>query len=200
MTFFSSTRRPEVLGPLEADLDRTEQIMGQLERELDPSTRAELVSELIRLCSLIEDTMERSVYELLDDKAPDLASRAYEESTRLRTAMVPLDHRVRHVDASDVRRTDPEGFERELTELRETLMGVRAWEIAELYPFLTAIASDERPRVHAKVASARHHASEHPAPAGPIGRLVHKIGAKMDRYPDTADRDHAPPHRNVPLG
>lgn len=171
------------------DLDKSEQIARQLAYERDPTSRAALSMDLIRLTSIVEDTMERAVHDLLEQRAPALAARARAASMRLREAMLPLDHRMRHVEPADVRRSDPEGFEQDLIALVETLHEVRAWESAELFPFLASLPHDERASVRDRVASAHHHASEHPAPAGPFGRLLHKVGAKMDHHPDTADHE-----------
>jgi hypothetical protein len=185
----SSTALPDVLDALKEDLRVSERIVNQLSVEVDPTTRAELTMELIRLTSLVEDTMERAVYDTLEQRAPDLAAQAREQSRRVREAMVPVDHRVRHVAAMDVHRSDSEGFELELTTLADTLTEVRRWEVDTLYPVLKSMRGNDRNAVHDGVESARRHASEYPAPAGAIGRILHKVGAKMDHYPDVADKE-----------
>ncbi|HWD24513.1 MAG TPA: hypothetical protein VG368_03530 [Acidimicrobiales bacterium] len=183
-----SAPAPIVLEALRGDLDSIDASVKRLEDERDPTTRADLAMELIRVTSLVVDTMERSVYGEIEGQYPEIAEAGREGSNRLREAMVPVDHRTRHVTAVDVHRSDPEGFEQELAVLRRTVNEVRSWESRVLYPCLAGLSAQESASLADHTVHARKHASEHPAPAGRIVRTLHKVGAIMDHYPDIADR------------
>jgi hypothetical protein len=186
MTFYSPTKLPEALRPIDDDLIAAGRIVERLADERDAAVRADLTMELIRRTSLVEDTMERAVFGAVEQRAPEIAERARSEAARLRGSMVPIDGRTRHVSAIDVHTSDPEGFERELAALQLTLGEVRSWEATSLFPVIESLSTEERTELLAHVERARHHASEHPKAQGPIGRTLHKVGAKLDHFPDTA--------------
>lgn len=179
---------PTVLEPIRNDLDAADRIVKRLKDEPDPTARAELAMELIRVRSLIVDTEERSVYVAIDGLRPEVAARGRQAAMRLREAMVPVDRRTRHVAAMDVHQSDAEGFEQELAALAATVNEVSDWESSELYPVLASLGPAESAALVDQVQHARKHASEHPVAAGRVARTLHKVGAMMDHFPDVADR------------
>jgi hypothetical protein len=188
MTSIPTTPLPDVLDPIRDDLERANETLDRLEDELDPSSRAVLATDLIATASTISDTMERGVYGRLEPTTPDLARRARDESNRLRESMRAVDERTRNIEPEDVHRSDPDGFEHDLGELRRIFAEVMTWESNELYPRLTAFEGSDRAALKDHVANARKHASEHPISGGTLSRILHKVEAKMEHHPDVAHR------------
>jgi hypothetical protein len=182
------TQIPEALNALGEDLIASDDLVDRLQCEPDATVRAGLSIELVRRTALVEDTMERAVYGVVEERSPELAAACRRRAIHLREQMMPIDDRTRNVAPIDVHTSDPEGFERALVDFEATLEDVRSWESRTLYPLLGDLGPSETAELARRVATARRHASEHPKPSGRVGRLLHKVQAKLEHFPDMADK------------
>jgi hypothetical protein len=185
---------PTLLAPLDEDRRQLVAVLDLLADTTDPVVRADLAGELVRLSARYEDAKERALYPTLreQDTAKAQISRADEDQAALRSAMVEVRNRTRHVKPVNVHADDPEGFEQSLDILIAAVLRRLDQEDREVLPLVEALGPAEQQELGRKLERAVAHATSHPDPPhNPIGRAVATIGEKLDRaLNDTSTTSH----------
>ena len=133
---------PAVLEPLEDNRRELRAIIDLLDDERDPTTRADLATELVGSSARYEDVMDRVVYPALrkiGQELPDL-DRAESEQQAIRETLADLRKRTQNVKPSNVHMSDPEGFEERLDQLVDSVRVHLDHEDERLFPVLDQLA------------------------------------------------------------
>ncbi len=185
--------RPALLAPLDEDRRQLVAVLDLLADTTKPEVRADLAGELVRLSARYEDAKERALYPALhgQERAGAHIRRA-EGQAALRSAMVEVRNRTRHVKPVNVHADDPEGFEQSLDILIAAVQRCLDQEDREMLPLVEELGPDEQQELSRKLERAVAHATTHPDPPhNPIGRAVATIGEKLDRtINDTSTTSH----------
>lgn len=185
--------RPALLAPLDEDRRQLVAVLDLLADTTEPEVRADLAGELVRLSARYEDAKERALYPALhgQERAGAHIRRA-EGQAALRSAMVEVRNRTRHVKPVNVHADDPEGFEQSLDILIAAVQRCLDQEDREMLPLVEELGPDEQQELSRKLERAVAHATTHPDPPhNPIGRAVATIGEKLDRtINDTSTTSH----------
>jgi Hemerythrin HHE cation binding domain len=185
---------PTLLAPLDEDRRQLVAVLDLLDDTTEPEVRADLAGELVRLSARYEDAKERALYPALRGQAVAEAqmSRADTDQAAVRSAMVEVRNRTRHVKPANVHADDPEGFEQSLDVLIVAVQRHLDQEDREVLPLVDALGPAEQQDLGRKLERAVAHASTHPDPPhNPIGRAVATIGEKLDRaLNDTSTTSH----------
>src|SRR3984957_4427851 len=107
---------PTLLAPLDEDRRQLVAVLDLLAVASEPETRADLAGELVRLSARYEDAKERALYPALRGQPGTEApiARAEEDQAAVRSAMVEIRNRTRHVKPINTHADDAEGFEASL--------------------------------------------------------------------------------------
>jgi hypothetical protein len=185
---------PTLLAPLDEDRRQLVAVLDLLADTTDPVVRADLAGELVRLSARYEDAKERALYPTLRGQGTAKAQigRADEDQAALRSAMVEVRNRTRHVKPVNVHADDPGGFEQSLDILIAAVHRRLDQEDREVLPLVEALGPAEQQELGRKLERAVAHATTHPDPPhNPIGRAVATIGEKLDRaLNDTSTTSH----------
>jgi len=177
------TTLPTVLQPLEQNRRELFAALDLLDRTGEPLVRADLASELVGIGSRYENVKDRVVYPALratgvDDTELD---RAEVDQQSVRSALVDIRQRTRHIKPDYVHADDPEGFEVALSGLVEAIRSHVGHEDAALFPALAALDASAAEALRTDLAHAVEHASTHPDPPhNPIGRAVVAVGERLE--------------------
>jgi hypothetical protein len=185
---------PTLLAPLDEDRRQLVAVLDLLADTTEPVVRADLAGELVRLAARYEDAKERALYPALRGHgvAGAQISRAHEDQAAVRSAMVEVRNRTRHVKPANVHADDPEGFEQSLDILIAAVQRHLDQEDREVLPLVEELGPNEQRELSRKLERAVAHATTHPDPPhNPIGRAVATIGEKLDRaLNDTSTTSH----------
>lgn len=175
---------PTLLAPLDEDRRRLVAVLDLLADTSEPEVRAELADELVRLSARYEDAKERALYPALVGREGTGAelSRAEKDQAAVRSAMVEIRHRTRHVKPVNAHADDPQGFEQSLDTLIGAVHRHLDQEDREVLPLVDGLGPAEQQDLSRKLERAVAHATTHPHPPhNPIGRAAATIGEKIDR-------------------
>lgn len=184
---------PTLLAPLDEDRRQLLAVLDLLADTTEPVVRADLAGELVRLSARYEDAKERALYPALRRQGAGAPiSRADEDQAAVRSAMVEVRNRTRHVKPANVHADDPEGFEQSLDILIDAVQRHLDQEDREVLPLVEALDPAEQRELSRGLERAVAHATTHPDPPhNPIGRAVATIGEKIDRaVNDTSTTSH----------
>jgi len=175
---------PAVLEPLTDNRRELHAIIELLDEERDPTARADLATEFVGSSARYEDVMDRVVYPALRGISQDLPDldRAESEQLVIREALTDLRKRTQNVKPSNVHASDPEGFEKVLDRLVDTVRVHLDHEDETLFPLLDQLEGPPANELHDDVERAVTHASTLPHPPhGIIGRAVMGAIDKLNR-------------------
>jgi hypothetical protein len=193
--FTVSRELPRVLAPLQEERDRLDHIIDELGASADPTTRADLATELVRSCSRYEDVKDRCVYPTLEKAgipAPTLSTIRRDEAS-IRDAMEVIRKRTAHMTPANVHADDPEGFDHTLEGLVDCLDSHLGREERDLFPLLEGLSADAAADLTDDVILALRHASERPKPShNPVGRAIGNLGAALERTVEDASTPQHP--------
>jgi hemerythrin-like domain-containing protein len=185
---------PTLLAPLDEDRRQLVAVLDLLAETSDPEVRADLAGELVRLSARYEDAKERALYPALRGREGTDAplSRAEEGHAAVRSAMVEIRTRTRHIKPANAHADDPEGFEQSLDTLINAVHRHLDQEDREVLSLVDGLGPAEQRELGRKLERAVAHATTHPDPPhNPIARAVTTIGEKMDRaLNDTSTTSH----------
>lgn len=185
---------PTLLAPLDEDRRQLVAVLDLLADTSEPEARADLAGELVRLSARYEDAKERALYPALRGREGSEAplSRAKADQADVRSAMVEVRTRTRHIKPANAHADDPEGFERSLDTLISAVHRHLDQEDREVLPLVDGLGPADRRELGHKLERAVAHATTHPDPPhNPIARAVTTIGEKMDRaLNDTSTTSH----------
>ncbi|HEX3565819.1 MAG TPA: hemerythrin domain-containing protein [Acidimicrobiales bacterium] len=185
---------PTLLAPLDEDRRQLVAVLDLLADTSEPEVRADLAGELVRLSARYEDAKERALYPALRRQggAEAQLSRAEEDQAAVRSAMVEIRHRTRHVKPANAHADDPDGFEQSLDTLISTVHRHLDQEDREVLPLVDGLGPAEQQELGRKLERAVAHATTHPDPPhNALGRAVATIGEKVDRaLNDTSTTSH----------
>jgi hemerythrin-like domain-containing protein len=175
---------PTLMAPLHEDRRQLVAVLDLLAVTSEPETRADLAGELVRLSARYEDAKQRALYPALRGQPGTEApiARAEEDQAAVRSAMVEIRNRTRHVKPINTHADDAEGFEASLDALIDAIHSHLDQEDRELLPLVDALDPADQRELARKLERAVAHASTHPDPPhNPIGRAMATIGEKIDR-------------------
>ena len=185
---------PTLLAPLDEDRRQLVAVLDLLADTSEPEVRADLAGELVRLSARYEDAKERALYPSLRRRAGSEAQlrQGEEDVAAVRTAMVEIRNRTRHVKPVNAHADDPEGFEQSLDALIAAVHRHLDHEDREVLPLVDALSPAEQRELGRKLERAVAHATTHPDPPhNPIVRAAETIGDKVDRaLNDTSTTSH----------
>ncbi|HEX4219589.1 MAG TPA: hemerythrin domain-containing protein [Acidimicrobiales bacterium] len=175
---------PTLLAPLDEVRRRLVAVLDLLADTSEPETRADLAGELVQLSARYEDAKERALYPVLrklpGSEAP--MGRAEADQAAVRSAMVEMRNRTKHVKPINAHADDPEGFEESLDALIDAIHGHLDQEDRELLPLVERLDPAEQRELARNLERAVANASSHPDPPhNPIGRAMANLGEKIDR-------------------
>ncbi|HEX3796028.1 MAG TPA: hemerythrin domain-containing protein [Acidimicrobiales bacterium] len=185
---------PTLLAPLDEDRRQLVAVLDLLADTTDPEVRADLAGELVRLSARYEDAKERALYPPLRKQEGTGAQvgRAEEDQAAVRSAMVEVRNRTRHIKPANAHADDPEGFERSLDTLISAVHRHLDQEDREVLPLVDGLGPAEQRELGRKLERAVANATTHPDPPhNPLGRAVTTMGEKLDRaLNDTSTTSH----------
>jgi Hemerythrin HHE cation binding domain len=185
---------PTLLAPLDEDRRQLVAVLDLLADTTEPEVRADLAGELVRLSARYEDAKERALYPALrkQEGTGSQLSRAEEDQAAVRSAMVEIRNRTRHIKPANAHADDPEGFERSLDILISAVHRHLDQEDREVLPLVDGLDPAEQRELGRKLERAVAHATSHPDPPhNPIARAVTTMGEKLDRaLNDTSTTSH----------
>jgi hypothetical protein len=181
---FLMTDLPPVLEPLTTNRRELRAIIDLLDEERDPTARADLATELVGSSARYEDVMDRVVYPALRkirQELPEL-DRAESEQLAIREMLSDLRKRTQNVKPSNVHASDPEGFEKRLDQLVNSVRVHLDHEDDMLFPILDRLEEPKAVELRDDVDQAVAHASTLPhPPQGIVGRTVMGAIDKLNR-------------------
>ena len=192
---------PTLLAPLDEDRRQLVAVLDLLAETSDPEVRADLAGELVRLSARYEDAKERALYPALRGREGTDAplSRAEEGHAAVRSAMVEIRTRTRHIKPANAHADDPEGFEQSLDTLISAVHRHLDQEDREVLSVVDGLGPAEQRELGRKLERAVAHATTHPDPPhNPIARAVTTIGEKMDRALNDASTTSHPGVEQLP--
>lgn len=178
------TELPASLAPLKQNRRELYAILDLLDRERDPTARADLATELVGISARYEDAVDRAVYPALRKIGQDLPelNRAESDQSAIREALTELRHRTKHVKPSNVHVSDPEGFEELLDGLVDSIRLHLEHEDEMLFPLLDQLRGPPADELREGVEQAVAHASTSPHPPhSTVGRAVTGVMEKLNR-------------------
>jgi hemerythrin-like domain-containing protein len=185
---------PTLLAPLDEDRRQLVAVLDLLVDTSEPEVRADLAGELVKFSARYEDAKERALYPALRGQEGTEAQlgRAEEDQAAVRSAMVEVRDRTRHIKPANAHADDPEGFEQSLDTLIAAVHRHLDQEDREVLPLVDTLDSAEQRELARKLERAVAHATTHPDPPhNPIGRAVATVGEKIDRtVNDTSTTSH----------
>lgn len=173
-----------VLGPVHQDLERVEKILQLLDEERDLPTRADLGEELVRECSILEDTNERSLYPYLEGLGYRAAvERIRAAGSQLREALEPVYSMVHNSVPMDVHTNNADAFEHSLEQLCSAIDRQLRVEVDELTAIEQTLGNEERADLRAGLDKARQDAVDEPHPPSSTAlRSLRRLMGKIDRH------------------
>ena len=172
------------MAALTDDLAEVTTIIGRLADEEELDARADLGVELLRVGAILEEVREQALYPALADRVPEVVAEATARSAEVRDRIVALDVRMRNVSPIDVHEGDPEGVERDLGELAETMRAELVFHAAVVEPAVARLPVAEQRALADGLAGARRHASERSRSGGTLLRIVRTTSAKLNMVAD----------------
>lgn len=187
--------RARVLAAVDHDQARLDAIVARLESSNDHTERADLVTELIKTASRLEDVKSRAVYPALvgmlgaDDPSLAVAQR---DHARLRELMAEMRAVTRHTLPRDVHFPDPDGIDRRIDELCLAVKAHVEQEDKELFGALDELDPNQAADLDGAVAAAAKDAVEHPRPPkSRLGRWLADWESRWDHvFEDTPTGNH----------
>ncbi len=182
---------PPFMDVLKSDYELIDKLRHALEIQTEFAARAELVSELVRVVSRVEDTHERVLSGLLSaGGSPRIAFDFERHLISMRQKLKPVYAAVHNTVPIDVYTPEPEGTERMVQDLLGELEQQLAFERSELFPTASTLVEFQSEDLARRYKKASHSALEYPIPPkSHAARMFLRFAEKLDHsITDTSEQ------------